>query len=39
MNSTDQVISGVKETTGIDLAALIAGFAGGKAAAEKTENN
>ena len=38
MNSTDQVIEGVKQATGIDLASIIAGFAGGKAAtAAKTE--
>ena len=33
MNSTDQVIEGVKQTTGLDLASIIAGFVGGKAAA------
>ncbi len=33
MNSTDQVIQGVKETTGIDLMSMLAGFVGGKAAA------
>ncbi len=32
MNSTNQIMEGVKESTGIDLASLIAGFAGGKAA-------
>jgi flotillin len=32
MNSTDQVIEGVKQTTGLDLASIIAGFVGGKAA-------
>ena len=32
MNSTDQVIEGVKQTTGLDLASIIAGFIGGKAA-------
>ena len=32
MNSTDQVIQGVKETTGIDLMSMLAGFVGGKAA-------
>ena len=35
MNSTDQIMEGMKQSTGIDLASLIAGFAGGKAA--KTE--
>ncbi len=34
MNSTDQVIEGVKQTTGIDVASLIAGFMGGKAATQ-----
>ena len=32
MQSSSQIIEGMKEATGIDLAALIAGFAGGKAA-------
>ena len=32
MNSTDQIMEGVKTTTGIDLASLLAGFVGGKAA-------
>lgn len=32
MNSTDQIMEGMKQSTGIDLASLIAGFAGGKAA-------
>ncbi|MBR2650940.1 MAG: flotillin family protein [Clostridia bacterium] len=32
MNSTDQVIEGVKQTTGLDLASIISGFVGGKAA-------
>ena len=32
MNSTDQIIQGVKETTGIDLMSMLAGFVGGKAA-------
>jgi len=39
MNSTDQVIEGVKQTTGIDLASIIAGFAGGKAATLTDGNN
>ena len=32
MNSTDQIMDGVKQSTGIDLPGLIAGFVGGKAA-------
>ena len=32
MNSTDQIMEGMKQSTGIDLASLIAGFAGGRAA-------
>jgi len=32
MNSADQVMEGVKQSTGIDLANLLAGFVGGKAA-------
>ncbi len=32
MNSTDQIMEGVKQSTGIDLTSLIAGFVGGKAA-------
>jgi flotillin len=32
MNSTDQIMQGVRETTGIDLGALLAGFVGGRAA-------
>ena len=32
MNSTSQVIEGVKESTGIDITSLIAGYFGGKAA-------
>jgi len=42
MQSADQVVSGVKESTGIDIAAMIAGFAGGKiagASAPKNEEN
>ena len=30
MNSTDQIIEGVKQTTGLDLASIIAGFVGAK---------
>ena len=33
MNSTDQIMQGVKETTGIDLGSLLSGFVGGRAAA------
>ncbi len=32
MNSTDQIIEGVKQTTGLDLGSILAGFVGGKAA-------
>ncbi len=32
MNSTDQIMQGVKESVGIDLSSLLAGFLGGKAA-------
>ena len=32
MNSADQIMEGMKESTGIDISSLIAGFAGGKAA-------
>ena len=32
MTSADQVMEGVKQSTGIDIGALLAGFAGGKAA-------
>ena len=40
MQSADQVVSGVKESTGIDLSAMLAGFVGGKAAgASKTESD
>ena len=38
MNSTSQIMEGMKESTGIDLSALLAGFVGGKAAsAEQTK--
>ena len=33
MNSTSQIMEGMKESTGIDLGSLLAGFVGGKAAA------
>ena len=39
MNSTDQVIEGVKQTTGLDLASIIAGFVGGKAALKQPEES
>ncbi len=32
MNSTDQVMQGLKESTGIDIGSVLAGFVGGKAA-------
>jgi len=32
MNSADQIMEGVKESTGIDISSLLAGFVGGKAA-------
>ena len=34
MNSTSQIMEGVKESTGIDLASVLAGFAGGNALKE-----
>ncbi|HBJ18304.1 MAG TPA: flotillin family protein [Clostridiales bacterium] len=37
MNSANQIMEGMKESTGIDLASVIAGFAGGKLAAGKPE--
>ena len=37
MGSANQVVDGLKESTGIDLQALVAGFAGGKAA-QSTDN-
>ena len=37
MNSTDQIIEGVKQSTGIDISSLLAGFVGGKASQAKTE--
>ena len=36
MTSADQIMDGLKQSTGIDIASLIAGFAGGKAAAIDT---
>lgn len=35
MNSTSQIVDGVKESTGIDLQALLAGMAGGKLVAQE----
>ena len=37
MGSANQVVDGLKESTGIDLQALVAGFAGGKLSQPKTE--
>ena len=37
MTSADQIMSGVKESTGIDVTSLISGFVGGKAAQNKDE--
>ena len=37
MSSTSQIVEGMKESTGIDLATLLAGFVGGKAAANTEE--
>ena len=41
MNSTSQIMEGLKEATGIDVASVIAGIAGGKmvASAQKSESN
>lgn len=39
MNSTSQIVDGVKESTGIDLQALLAGIAGGKLAAAQSQEN
>lgn len=38
MTSADQIMSGVKESTGIDVTSLISGFVGGKAAAASDED-
>ena len=35
MNSTSQIMEGMKETTGIDIGSLLAGFVGGKAASNQ----
>ena len=37
MTSADQIMSGVKESTGIDVTSLISGFVGGKTAQNKDE--
>ena len=37
MQSADQVVSGVRESTGIDISAMLAGFVGGKAAGASKE--
>ena len=39
MNSTSQIMEGMKESTGIDLGSLIAGFVGGKAASSDANAN
>ena len=39
MNSTSQIMEGMKESTGIDLAALLAGIVGGKMAAAPNNND
>ena len=38
MNSSNQIIEGMKESTGIDLTSLLAGFVGGKASAAASES-
>ena len=38
IGSANQVVDGLKESTGIDLQAIVAGFAGGKAARKSEEN-
>ena len=37
MNSSSQIIEGMKESTGVDLGAMLAGFVGGKVAGESAE--
>ncbi len=39
MNSADQIMEGVKESTGIDISSLIAGFVGGRAAQAKPDDS
>jgi flotillin len=38
MLSANQIVDGMKESTGIDLNAMLAGFVGGKAAADQSNN-
>ena len=38
MNSTSQIMEGMKESTGIDLGSLLAGFVGGKAASSTQQS-
>ena len=38
MLSANQVVDGMKESTGIDIGAMLAGFVGGKAAANQNDN-
>ena len=38
MNSSNQIIEGMKESTGIDLSSLLAGFIGGKAASNASDS-
>lgn len=39
MASTNQIVEGMKESTGIDLASLLAGYVGGKAASKSSEDS
>ncbi len=39
MNSANQIMEGMKESTGIDLSALLAGVVGGKLASAKTDDS
>ena len=39
MNSADQIMEGVKESTGIDISSLLAGFVGGKAASAPKQSD
>ena len=39
MNSTDQIIEGVKQTTGLDLTSILAGFVGAKLTEGKNEES
>ena len=38
MNSASQIMEGMKESTGLDLSALLAGVVGGRIAAAPVEN-